>query len=30
MRRAYKIFVGKPQGRDRIGDVGVNGRVILK
>jgi hypothetical protein len=30
MRTVYKILVGKPEGRDHVEDVGIDGRVILK
>jgi hypothetical protein len=30
MRNAYRILVGKPKGRDQFGDLGVDGRIILK
>jgi hypothetical protein len=29
-RGAYKILVGKPEGRDHLEDPGVDGMVILK
>ena len=29
-RGVYRILLGKPQGRDHLGDPGVDGRVILK
>jgi hypothetical protein len=29
MRYAYKILVGKPEGKID-GDMGINGRIILK
>jgi hypothetical protein len=30
MRDAYKVFVRKPYGRDQLGDMGVDGKKILK
>lgn len=30
MRNAHKILVRKHQGRNNLGDPGINGRVILK
>jgi hypothetical protein len=30
MRNAYKIIVGKPNVRGYSGDLGVEGRIILK
>jgi hypothetical protein len=27
---AYKIFVGKPVGKDHLEDLGVDGRIILE
>jgi hypothetical protein len=29
-RGAYRILVGRPEGRPPLGDPGVDGRVILK
>jgi hypothetical protein len=29
MRYAYKILVGKPEGKN-LGDIGIDGRIILK
>jgi hypothetical protein len=29
MRNAYKILVGKPEGRDHSEDLGVDGMIIL-
>jgi hypothetical protein len=29
MRNAYKIFVGKPEGKNYSEDLGVDGRIIL-
>jgi hypothetical protein len=28
--RRYRVLVGKPEGRDHLGDQGVDGRIILK
>jgi hypothetical protein len=30
MRSTYKVFYGKPEGRDHSEDVGVEGRIILE
>jgi hypothetical protein len=30
IRNAYKFVVGKPKGRDQLGDLGIDGRIILK
>jgi hypothetical protein len=30
MRNAYRIFIGKPEGKRPFGDLGVDGRIILK
>jgi hypothetical protein len=30
MRNVYKILVGKPEGRDHSGDLGVDGKMILE
>jgi hypothetical protein len=30
MSNAYKILVGKPEGKDRSEDLGVDGRMILQ
>jgi hypothetical protein len=30
MRNAYKILVGKPDGRDHSEDLGIGGRIIIK
>jgi hypothetical protein len=30
MRNVYRILVRKHEGRDHIGDLGINGRIILK
>jgi hypothetical protein len=29
-REAYRVFVGKPEGKRPLGRVGVDGRLILK
>jgi hypothetical protein len=29
-RDAYKILVGRPEGRNQLADPGVDGRIILK
>jgi len=29
-RCAYRVLVGKPEGKDQLEDVGVNGRIIFK
>jgi hypothetical protein len=29
-RDAYRVLLGKPDVKDHIGDVGVNGQIILK
>jgi hypothetical protein len=29
-RGVYKILVGKPEGKNHLGDTGVNGRIILR
>ena len=29
-RGVYRVLVGKPEGRDRWGDPGVDGRIILE
>jgi hypothetical protein len=29
-RGAYRVLVGKPEGRDHLGDAGIDGRVILR
>jgi hypothetical protein len=29
MRNAYNILVGKPEGRDDLEDLGVDGKIIL-
>jgi hypothetical protein len=30
MSNTYKIFVGKPETKDILGDIGTDGRIILK
>jgi hypothetical protein len=30
MKNSYQILVGKPEERDHIGDLGVDGRILLK
>jgi len=30
MGRAYRMFVGKPEGRNHLKDKGIDGRIILK
>jgi hypothetical protein len=30
MRAAYRILVGRPEGRHHVVDPGINGRIILK
>jgi len=30
MRNAYKIFVGKPEGKNYSEDLGVDGKIILE
>jgi hypothetical protein len=30
MRSAYKVFVRKPEGRDYLEGIGIDGRIILK
>jgi hypothetical protein len=29
-RGLYKVLVGKPEGKDHVGDPGIDGRIILK
>jgi len=29
-RRVYRILVGKPEGKDHLGDTGLDGRIILR
>jgi len=28
-RGVYRVLVGKPEGRDHLGDPGIDGRIIL-
>jgi len=30
MRGVYRGFVGKPEGKNHLGDPGVDGRIILR
>jgi hypothetical protein len=30
MKNAYKILVGKPEGKRPLGVLGVDGKIILK
>jgi hypothetical protein len=30
MRGAYRVLVGRPEGRNQLEDPGVDGRIILK
>jgi hypothetical protein len=30
MRDAYRVLVGKPEGKSHLGDPGIDGRIILK
>jgi hypothetical protein len=30
MRIAYNILAGRPEGRCHLGDLGIDGRMILK
>jgi hypothetical protein len=30
MRNAHIILVGKPERKDRLGDLGVDGKIILR
>jgi hypothetical protein len=30
IRGAYRVLVGKPDGRNHLEDPGVDGRIILK
>jgi hypothetical protein len=30
MRNAFKIVVGKPEGKNHLEDLGIDGRIILK
>jgi hypothetical protein len=27
---AYKIFIGKPRGKDHVEDLGLGGKIILE
>ena len=29
-RSEYRVFVGRPEGRNHLQDLGVDGRIILK
>jgi len=29
-RGVYRVLVGKPEGRDHLGDPGVDGNIILR
>jgi hypothetical protein len=29
-RGAYRVLVGKPEGKDHLGDLDVDGRIILR
>jgi hypothetical protein len=29
-RGAYRAFVGKPEGKNHLEDLGIDGRIILK
>jgi len=29
-RGVYMVLVGKPEGRNHLGDPGIDGRIILK
>ena len=29
-RGVYRVFVGKPEGKNHLGDPGVDGRIILR
>jgi hypothetical protein len=29
-RGAYRVLVGKPEGKNHLGDQGLDGRIILK
>jgi hypothetical protein len=29
-RGAYRVLVGKPEGRNHLTDLGLDGRIILK
>ena len=28
-RGVYKVLMGKPEGKNRLGDLGVDGRIVL-
>jgi hypothetical protein len=30
MMRHYKVFVGKPEGKDQLGDLYIDGRAVLR
>ena len=30
MRGVHKVLVGKPEGRDHLGDSGIDGSIILR
>jgi hypothetical protein len=30
IRNVYQIFVGKPEGKNHLEDLGIDGRIILK
>jgi hypothetical protein len=30
VRNAYKILVGRPEGKSSLEDIGIDGRIILK
>jgi hypothetical protein len=30
MRNAYKVFVLKPEGKRQLGDLGLDGKIILE
>jgi hypothetical protein len=30
MRNAFKILVGKPEGKNHLEDLGVDGRIVLR
>ena len=29
-RGAYRVLVGKPEGKNHLGDPGVDGRILLR
>jgi len=29
-RGVYRVLVGKPEGKNHLGDTGVDGRIILR